>query len=83
MGVSCKGHCKFIPNVKHTNSGFGAGTKVYTKNYTDKERIKRCTTCEYFILTSNISCPCCRKIYRIKAKSSSKTRDREYNYARY
>ena len=79
MGVSCKGHCKFLENVKHTMSGFGAGHKVYDPNYGVEKRTKRCTSCEYFIFTSMIACPCCKKIYRIKAKSKHK----EYQYARY
>ena len=79
MGTSCKGHCKFLENVRHTMSGFGSAQKVYDTEYGVKERTKRCTTCEYFIFTDMIACPCCKKTYRIKAKSQHK----EYNYARY
>lgn len=79
MGTSCKGHCKFLENVRHTMSGFGSARKVYDTEYGVKERNKRCTTCEYFIFTDMITCPCCKKTYRIKAKSQHK----EYNYARY
>lgn len=76
----CKGHCRLLENTKHTMSGFGAGLQVYERKYGVEKRIKRCTTCEYFIFTDEIACPCCKKIYRIKAKSRNK---KGYDYARY
>ena len=53
----CKGKC-ILYNGKKSNN----------KSQYYKQGLKYCRTCEYYILTENRFCSCCKKQYRTKAR---------------
>jgi hydrogenase nickel incorporation protein HypA/HybF len=63
MGRTCRGICIYSKGVPMSNG----------KRYENGQ--KRCSYCGLFLETSEVRCPCCKTILRVKSRSKNQKSD--------